>query len=48
MIKYKYTIIIVPTNKTESLLNQWLWLIAGKEKKVKMAKEKHKEIEKLK
>ncbi len=32
--------------KSESLLNQWLWLIAGREEKIKMAKEKHKEIEK--
>ncbi len=31
---------------SESLLNQWLWLIAGREEKIKMAKEKHKEIEK--
>ncbi len=31
---------------SESLLNQWLWLIAGEEEKIKMAKEKHKEIEK--
>ena len=30
----------------ESLLNQWLWLIAGEEEKIKMAKDKHKEIEK--
>ena len=32
--------------RSESLLNQWLWLIAGREEKIKMAKEKHEEIEK--
>ena len=37
---------IAKNPQEESLLNQWLWLIAGEEEKIKMAKEKHQEIEK--
>ena len=37
---------IAKNPRSESLLNQWLWLIAGREEKIKMAKEKHEEIEK--